>query len=250
MEKPIPTAALIQPASAPASIQDITVLLVNYKTLEYTRRCIESLRQYYAEIPLLLIDNGSQDASTTYLESVVQNDRWANLVCNPTNLFHGPALDQGIRLAQTHYVFTLDSDCIIYTAGFLEKMKTYFSISNCYAVGEMHPKNHFGYKAGPRLLGHIPYIQPSAMLLDKDKYLRLSPFIHHGSPCLQNMKMAAQKGYQVFDFPIEYYIFHHGAGTCSKYGYGLGIKTFLQHWISRLATGGFPEDLPRRPSNK
>ena len=78
-------------------IHKITVLIVNYRTLDLTRRCLESLLLFYPQAGVLLIDNGSGDDSSEYIAGVAARSRNITAIFNPTNHYHGPALDQGLR---------------------------------------------------------------------------------------------------------------------------------------------------------
>jgi glycosyltransferase involved in cell wall biosynthesis len=213
----------------------ITTLVVNYKTADLTQRCVESFLQWYPDARLVLIDNGSRDGSTGYIAQVASRFENGTCILNQENRYHGPAMDQGIRSATTRYVLTLDSDCQVYRGGFLEEMHGLFQDPKLYATGRKVYMNQFGFETkadGKRDL--IPYIQPYAMLLDGEKYLHLSRFVHHGSPCLANMKDSQRKGYELRSFPIEAFISHQWRGTCSRYGYGLGPRTLIESLLSRL----------------
>lgn len=229
-------------------VADITVLIVNYKTRDYTRRAIESVRQYYADVALIVIDNGSKDESAEFLRELKQRDSNACVVINDNNRYHGPAMDQGIRLATTPYIFTLDSDAEVIKGGFLEQMTELFRDQSVYAVGELRYKNRFGYTYGyvtsdghtahanPENRRRIPYVHPYAMLLDRTKYGRLHPFVHHGAPCLKNMRDAKRVGYLVRHFPIGGFVIHHLEGTSAHHGYGLRVRSrqVVEHVLSNV----------------
>ncbi len=213
-------------------MKDITVVIANYKTRDLTQRAISTLLRYYAQVPVLLIDNGSKDASTDLLRDMAERHGNVSVVINDQNRYHGPALHQGIGLAQTEYVFTMDSDCEVIQGGFLEQMAKPFSDPRLYAVGDVRYKNRFGYTYGyATITGHeararpenrrrIPYVHPYAMLLDRKKYLELDPFFHHGAPCIKNMRAAKKAGYLVRHFPIHDYVVHHAEGTSAQHAYG------------------------------
>jgi glycosyltransferase involved in cell wall biosynthesis len=215
-------------------IEKITVLIINYKTENLTRVCVDSLLAIYPTTNLLLIDNGSKDDSTRYISELAAAH--ANIACilNSENLYHGPAMDQGIKCSRTPYVFTLDSDCYVHKAGFLELMLDQLLAADFYAVGRLQHKNLLGYDVVPESRWRIDHIDPHAMLLDKVKYLQLPPFCHHGAPCLRNMGAALKLGLAVGHCDVSQYIFHIGQGTCSRYGYGLGWSTSLAYWVNRL----------------
>jgi glycosyltransferase involved in cell wall biosynthesis len=213
----------------------ITILLVNYKTLELTKICLESFRFFYPNINILLIDNGSQDQSTTYIQEIAAFDERITGIINSKNLNHGPALHQGITQIQSRFVLTLDTDCQVIRLGFLEKMVHFFNEPKTYAVGSLVTLDRFGYQVSPyHKLSYSAYIQPYCMLIDRQKYLQFKPFMHHGSPCLHNLKEAESNGYQLVDFPVYEYVIHFGCGTCSKYGYNLGARHKLENILHHL----------------
>ena len=228
------------------TVDDITVLIVNYKTLELTRRAIETMLQRYGEVPMLLIDNGSHDSSTNLVWDMASRHRNISVVINERNRYHGPAMHQGIALAQSKYVFTLDSDCEVVRGGFLEEMLALFADDRVYAVGELRYKNRFGYTYGyaadtgdeaharPNEKRRIPYSHPYAMLLDRSKYQRLDPFIHHGAPCIKNMRSAKKAGYRVLHFPVGTFVIHHAEGTSAQHGYGYRARgrQIIERWLS------------------
>lgn len=221
--------------TATRRLEDITALIVNYKTPDLTQRCIESLLSHYPDLHLLLIDNGSQDDSTAYIKRVSRQLPNVRCILNCENRYHGPAMDQGIKFSPTRYIFTLDSDCEIIEEGFLERMIALLACPDVYAIGQLAYMDRYGYEVEQGQGRHlIQYIYPYAMLLDKEKYLTLPPFIHHGSPCIKNMKEAEERGYIVKNFPVEKFIFHEEEGTCSRYGYGLSPKTLVDKLFSKI----------------
>ena len=215
-----------------ADLADVTAVTVNYRTRDLTERCVSSFLAYYPQVRFILIDNGSQDDSTVYIREVAARHANVSAIFNQANLFHGPALDQGMRASETRFVFTLDSDCEIKGGGFLELMLGLFQDPSLYAVGRLVLVDRFGFSSPPGSKGGIQYIHPSAMLLDRRKYATLPPFEHHGAPCLQNMRAATKAGYTVRDFPVMEYIGHDWRGTAGRYGYGLGATTYLQSLLS------------------
>jgi glycosyltransferase involved in cell wall biosynthesis len=224
----------------------VTALVVNYKTPDLTRRSVESLLGHYPSLAVLLIDNGSGDDSTAVVRELGSEHANVQVQLNERNVHHGPGMDQGIRLASTPYVFTLDSDTETLKGGFLEEMLEHFADPLVYAVGELRYKNRFGYthaywSAEPQATW-IPYTHPHAMLLDRAKYLTLAPFIHHGAPCIRNMSAARDAGYVVHHFPISEFIRHDAGGTVMTHGFG--VRGRIRHtagqclnWLYGRVTG-------------
>ena len=220
----------------------VTFTLVNYRTLDLTRACVEGLLGFYPAVPMLLVDNGSGDASTEWVRAVAGAHDNVTAIFNSSNRYHGPALDQALRAAVTPLVFTVDSDCEIRRGGFLEAMSACLEDPRSYAVGDLRYKSRFGYTyAFERRDGRrrrIPYVHPAAMLLRRETYLRLPPFAHHGAPCLRNMSAVQRAGLRVDDFPIDEYV-HHLAGGGSlvydAYGFKTRQRQRVEHRLERLA---------------
>ena len=208
------------------SLDDITVLIVNYRTPDLIRRCVESLRTYYPEIKMLLIDNGSFDASREYIKRMDEQHEQVTGILNVDNRFHGPALDQGLRACFTPLALTLDSDTETIRGGFLEQMSVYFYAPEIYAVGQLITMDWFGYETHSRTPLAFQYVHPSCMLVRRAVYLRLKPFIHHGSPAIHNMRHARRAGYHLMDYPVGEYLQHTGRGTCYALWLWPGAKTY------------------------
>lgn len=203
---------------------DITVVVANLKTLHLLRTALTSLYWFYPKIRTILIDNGSCDASTSYIKKLGKRKN-VTAVVNKRNKGHGPAMNQGIVIAETPYVFTYDTDCEVLKGGALEQMLGSFRQNkSLYAIGWLRYVNKSGTPASPRRVAADksdlwPYIHPSIMMLDRAKYLKLRQFAHHGAPCTRNMIDATQAGYTMQNFPgLGKHIKHLGAGTRRMFG--------------------------------
>jgi len=196
-------------------INDVMVVMVNYKTYGLTRQAYESFVEFYPYIFVTLFDNGSKDRSTLYIKNL-DTRHFVHGIDFPDNIGHGPAMDEVMNVVSWHrYIFMLDSDTETFKGGFLEKMLEYFKDEKVYAVGHVlyvnekiaHTDKENGY----------PYTHPHAMMIDRKKYLGLHPFVNHGGPVARNMIDANKKGYKVVSFPIEDYVFHMSEGTFRTY---------------------------------
>lgn len=213
----------------------VTAVIINFKTPELTQRAVDSLRVHYPSIPLLLIDNGSGRSSVADLRKLKDShpDR-TELLMNPRNLHHGPAMDQALRHLDCFSVLFIDSDCTITRGGFVEEM---VRIANreeaAYAIGKRIFMNDRGFDVEPSPRAH-PYIRPICMLVNRKAYLTLPPFERHGAPCLRNMIAADAAGLKLIHFPVEEYLLHEGRGTAARFGYRLGAKGKINHLLNRL----------------
>ena len=214
---------------------EITTVIINFKTAEMTCRAVSSFRRFYSSVPLLLIDNGSNDGSAGALNAFRrQHPQGINVIENDHNLHHGPAMDQALHHAQTRFVFFMDSDCEVYRGEFLEKMAAEMDTgSYAYAIGKRVFMNKRGFDV-PQAGAATPYIRPIFMLIDREHYLSLPPFQHHGTPCLINMLAATRRGLKLIDFPVEEYVHHYGRGTAGRYGYGLGWRGKLNYLFNKI----------------
>lgn len=107
-----------------------TICVVNYKTPDFTRLCLRSIRKFtrYAS-ETIVVDNNSQDESLDYLRGL----KWIRLIerdsgDDPGGGFsHGAALDQGLNSCNTEFFVSMHSDTFVQRANWLGDMVGYFS---------------------------------------------------------------------------------------------------------------------------
>lgn len=212
------------PPTSNRHTSDLTCVIVNHKTLDLTTKAVESFTTFYPAIPLILIDNNSQDRSTQYLSDFMETRDNTILIINNSNIGHGPALHQGVTMSHTDFVFVMDSDCKVQHRGFLELMLDAFDQDrHLYAIGQFLWTNVNGvvYRNQDSPLVHkqgIPTIHPHAMMIRKSLYPTLPPFAHSGAPAINMMRAAFRQRVRIKDFPIHLYLTHLGSGTRGMYG--------------------------------
>jgi glycosyltransferase involved in cell wall biosynthesis len=210
------------------SIDDVTAIVVNFRTLSATRTCLTTLRAAYPTLRVIAIDNGSGDESTEFLRRLEQDDDRIRVIFNETNVFHGPALDQGMRAAETDLVFLLDSDCEILHGGFLEPLVEAFAEDPLlYAIGKRGYANRWGYGPISERERWTFYVHPFAAVIDRRKYFTLPPFVHHGAPAYRNMWGATKAGYHLRHVTIEDHVWHRRRTTANVHGYGYDLRLWL-----------------------
>ncbi|HSV26635.1 MAG TPA: glycosyltransferase, partial [Sedimentisphaerales bacterium] len=107
-----------------------TICVVNYKTLDLTRLCLRSIRKY-TDYPceVLVIDNGSGDASLDYLRSL----GWITLIERSSKddpsggHSHAAALDIGLAQCRTEYFVSMHSDTLVMCHGWLSELISRFN---------------------------------------------------------------------------------------------------------------------------
>jgi hypothetical protein len=213
----------------------VTAVVINFQTPDLTQRAVSSLRRWYSALPLLLIDNGSQDNSDAVLRSLVADaPAQTTLLRNSRNLYHGPAMDQAMRHLATDEVFFLDSDCMLTRGGVLERLtEALHADEKIYAAGKRIFINSRGFDVPPGPQAH-PYVRPICLLIRRAPYFTLPPFEHHGAPCLTNMRAAVAAGFRLADVPVDEYVRHEGRGTAGRFGYQLGWKGKWNHLLNKL----------------
>lgn len=88
---------------------DVSVIIVNYKTVELTVQCISSIYNKTKDISfeIIVIDNASDDSSAHIIKSTYPE---VIVVENAQNLGFGKANNVGIHLAKGRNIFFLNSD--------------------------------------------------------------------------------------------------------------------------------------------
>ena len=104
------------------SLDDVTALIVNFKTREHTRTCLDTLRAAYPALAILAVNNGSGNDSTKYLRQRAISDTKTTVLFNERNIFHGPTLHQGMCAAETRFVLLLHSNCEVRHGGLFEPL--------------------------------------------------------------------------------------------------------------------------------
>lgn len=92
---------------------DVSVIIVNYNTLELTKNTIESVFEKTKELKyeIILVDNASTDGSVDFFENNYKNK--IIFIKNTENLGFGKANNRGIEIAKGKYVFLLNSDTLL-----------------------------------------------------------------------------------------------------------------------------------------
>jgi glycosyltransferase involved in cell wall biosynthesis len=204
-------------------IKNITAVIINYRTIELTKRAIWSLNGHYPQMPVIVLDNHSGDNSKAELEKLAKDIPQLTAYYLDSNIHHGPGMHKGIKKAAADWILLFDSDCILYRKGLIEMM-SFHANGDVYAIGKKLAVNEDGFSPAKDEEAY-GYIHPHCALIDKEKYLTLPPFEKHGAPCLANYLEAQKQRYGLIDFPVEEYVYHLGRGTVNITGYNLGAKS-------------------------
>lgn len=97
----------------------VSVVVLAYNNLDYTRQCVESILHSTAHLDyeLITVDNGSTDGTKEYLESVPA----AHHISFAQNIGVDKAINHGIRAARGKYVMNVSNDIVV-TARWLDNL--------------------------------------------------------------------------------------------------------------------------------
>jgi hypothetical protein len=126
-----------------------TICIVNYKTLDFTRLCLRSIRKFTRyPYEVVVVDNGSQDDSLEYLK----RSSWIRLIerrpkgGEPGGGYaHAAGLDLGLKNCNTEFFISMHSDTFVQKAGWLSDLTSHFDSDEkvaCVGSGkiELEPK--------------------------------------------------------------------------------------------------------------
>jgi GT2 family glycosyltransferase len=89
----------------------ISIIILNWNGQEFIESCLRSvLHSSYKNFEIIVVDNGSTDASFKILETYLKN---IQIVYNPENKGFAGGMNAGINRASGKYVVTLNNDVIV-----------------------------------------------------------------------------------------------------------------------------------------
>lgn len=210
----------------------ITAAVINFQTPDLLETAVRSFSQFYPDLSLLIIDNGSRDDSVQRIRQLESEfSPRITVLLNDENRFHGPAMNQIMQSIKTPFAYIFDSDTKTFAGGFLENLVgLLIEGQRNFAAGERVTVNKRGFVAN----GGIPVPVSAYMLIQREMYLQLAPFEHHGLPVLACCTDAARRGWRVAPYRMEAYVEHIGRGTAREFGYSLGWKSRINYLLNRL----------------
>lgn len=90
---------------------DVSIIIVNYKTLKITKACINSIfeKTIGVDFEVIVVDNDSDDGSA---EALAKDSR-IRLICSKKNGGFGYGNNLGMKVAKGKYFFLLNSDTLL-----------------------------------------------------------------------------------------------------------------------------------------
>jgi len=102
---------------------DVSVIVINFNTLELTKNCIASVMQFSAgfSLEIILVDNASTEADVSVLSSEMP---FLKIIKNPVNVGFAKGNNVGISVASGEYILLLNSDTVL-TENTISKLFSY-----------------------------------------------------------------------------------------------------------------------------
>ncbi len=123
------------------STKDISIIMPSYNTLNYTLMAYRSIREYYPNNEIIILDDGSTDGSADYLDAQINLDDnlrgWKNTTGNI--LGHTITYDLGIKMAKNPLVTIFHSDMIC-GKNYLENMLKHYKEKTVVCATRIEPE--------------------------------------------------------------------------------------------------------------
>lgn len=207
---------------------DISVIIVNYKTPQEVKNCVESvLQQKNVNFEIIVVDNDSQDKSVEVLENFGGQ---LKLIKNSENIGFGRANNLAAHQALGKYILLLNPDAWLQYPNDLEKMVKFMENNKQFGLVGTKIVNKCGRETRPNkfypgeryigypyknLPGAIAWVLGACMIIPKKIYEKIAGFdedyfLYGEDPdiCLRIRKLGYEIGY-FFDVAIT----HIGAVT-------------------------------------
>jgi GT2 family glycosyltransferase len=98
-----------------ALFKHVSIVVVTYNNLVYTRLCLESIIQNtdYPNYEIVVVDNGSHDGTSDYLRFIEKQHSFIRVILNSENEGFARANNQGLQVAVGDVLVLLNNDTIV-----------------------------------------------------------------------------------------------------------------------------------------
>ncbi|MCX5835053.1 MAG: glycosyltransferase family 2 protein, partial [Deltaproteobacteria bacterium] len=118
--------AIEEPAKGQTDL--ISIVILTFNELDYTKRCVESIRKNTSEPhEIIFVDNGSKDGTAKWLRKFAKVNPNYRLIENRENLGFARGCNQGIEASKGEYILLLNNDVLVtenWLPGMLEHLKS------------------------------------------------------------------------------------------------------------------------------
>ena len=129
----------------------VSIVVVTYHNIEYTKRCIESVfrNTIHPNFELIVVDNASNDGTPEYLNALAAEHDNVKIILNSHNLGFARANNQGLEAAAGEHFVLLNNDTIV-PNGWLPRLLRHL------AKPELGTHRHGHEFFGQRIANHRP----------------------------------------------------------------------------------------------
>ncbi len=113
-----------------------SIIVVTFNSAKFIKPCLDSIfNQRYEGLEVVVVDNGSKDQT---LDFIKENYPKVRLITNKKNLGACQAKNQGIEIASSEWILTLDCDVVL-GGGFIREIMEFANNSGD-SIGMIQPK--------------------------------------------------------------------------------------------------------------
>lgn len=230
----------------------LSIISLNYKRVQITLSCIESLYKQYGEefengkMELIIVDNGSGDNSVDVLKNTIKEKGYKNfnIIENSSNLGFSKGCNIGAKKAKGDFLLYLNNDTIIKDKGIL-RMVEYMGENTDAAILGGQLKNLNGEKqasAGkfytlfntfllllgmqkfrvsdrnPEEISVVDWVKGALFMIRRDVFEKLSGFDEKIFMYTEDMELcyrAKKLGYKTYFYP-DVSVVHQDLGSSNR----------------------------------
>lgn len=91
-----------------------SIIILTCNRLEYTKKCVKSIRRHTREShEIIFVDNASTDSTVKWLQNQVKENKNYFLIQNKENIGVAGGRNQGINLSHGEFILLLDNDVVV-----------------------------------------------------------------------------------------------------------------------------------------
>jgi len=122
---------------------NITLVIPSYNNLKHIKNAYTSIRKHYPEVNVILLDDGSNDSTWEWLNSLLKTDLYLTIYKSEERVGHTILYDKGIELAKTDIVGILHADMLVgpnYIENLLKHLKPQTVVCATRIEPPLHPE--------------------------------------------------------------------------------------------------------------
>ena len=122
---------------------NITLVIPSYNNLKHIKNAYTSIRKHYPKVDLILLDDGSNDGTWEWLNSLIKTDLYLTIYKSEERVGHTILYDKGIELAKTDIIGILHADMIVgpnYIENLLKHLKPQTVVCATRIEPPLHPE--------------------------------------------------------------------------------------------------------------